>query len=242
MRTWHVYTRYHNFGDYALGLGLRALFEQYFGEPSVFELHDAHTLSFDANLVAKLNTSADLLLVGGGGLIRGHGDRWLFQMPDAVISSVRVPMIFYGLGYNNFPDEPDISPAIVENLRRLQERALGFSVRNDGSQERLARLGLEAKEVPDPGFFVDGNYPLPPVRRPYVVLQIAHAIPGVREYSEANLVAELVPVGALSAGAWISPTPRATCCQRRASVSTSARGARPSDRGSSLAVAPCAAR
>src|SRR6186997_1841948 len=133
MRTWHVYARYHNFGDYALGLGLRGLFEQHLGVPSVFELHDAHTSSFDANLVAELNATADLLLVGGGGLIRGHGDRWLFRMPDDVIPSVQVPMVFYGLGYNNFPGEPDISPAILENLRSLQERALGFSVRNDGT-------------------------------------------------------------------------------------------------------------
>ena len=39
MRTWHVYARHHNFGDYALGLGLRTLFEQYFAVPTVFELH-----------------------------------------------------------------------------------------------------------------------------------------------------------------------------------------------------------
>lgn len=193
MRTWHVYARYHNFGDYALGLGLRALFEQHF-VPSVFELHDAHTSSFEAAHVDAVNSRADLLLVGGGGLIRGKGDRWLFQMPDAVIPRVRVPMIFYGLGYNNFPGEPDISPAIVDNLRRLQEHALAFSVRNDGSQERLARLGLEFREVPDPGFFVDGDYPPPSLPQPYVVVQLAHAISGVRDYSEADLVAGLVPV------------------------------------------------
>jgi len=194
MRTWHVYARHHNFGDYALGLGLRNIFEAYFPRPMIFELVDVHSLVFDAATVARLNASAQLMLVGGGGLIRGRGDQWLFKLPAAQLLDIAVPIVCYGLGYNNFPSEPEVGPQVIENLRALQAQALGFSVRNDGTQERLARLGFEAPEVPDPGFFVAGDYPRPPVPQPYVVVQLAYAIPGIREFSEVALVAALVPV------------------------------------------------
>jgi len=46
MNAWHVYARYYNIGDYALGLGVRNVFARWFNGALVFKTHDTHTLIF----------------------------------------------------------------------------------------------------------------------------------------------------------------------------------------------------
>ncbi len=194
MNAWHVYARYNNFGDYALGVGLRNVLDRHFKPGLIFKLYDAHEIVFDDWPVQQLNSTANMLLVGGGGLIHGTGGEWLFRMRNHVVDKVRVPMVFYGLGYNLFPNEPSIGQPIIDNLKLLQERAISFTVRNDGTRERLAGLGFEAPEVPDPGFFVDGDYRPPPIPKPFVLMQLAFAIPKWRDYAESDLIAQVGPV------------------------------------------------
>ena len=191
MNAWHIYARYYNFGDCALGVGVRNVFCKYSKLNCLFKLVDTHDLEVDEKFVARLNESADLLLVGGGGLLygpRGRRDRWMFNLPTRLVTTVRVPMIFYSLGYNVFPGQADLGPEALENIRALQEHAVSFSVRNDGSRERLATLGISALEVPDPGFFVDDEYPFPGVPRPYVLLQLANDKPDYRQFDESLLL------------------------------------------------------
>ncbi len=66
MNVCHVYARYYNFGDYALGIGVRNIFMKYFSSKLLFKLYDVHSLIFDENFIDQMNNSADMLLVGGG--------------------------------------------------------------------------------------------------------------------------------------------------------------------------------
>jgi polysaccharide pyruvyl transferase WcaK-like protein len=189
MNAWHVYARYYNLGDYALGLGVRNVFARWFSPKLLFKMKDVHSLVFTRQVVRELNNTADLLLVGGGGLIHElFTDDWLFKMPDDVIPELEIPAIFFGLGYNRFKAERDLGPKTLKNLKLLQQKALSFSVRSDGSRERLAALGFEAPEIPDPGFFVDGDYSAPPVPAPYVCVQLANDVKKLRAFDEDHLL------------------------------------------------------
>ena len=192
MNVWHVYARYYNFGDYALGIGLRNLFTRYFDPELLFKVFDVHTLHFDERVLDNLNASADLLLVGGGGLIHGFaGDKWMFRMPEELVPKMKVPCIVYGLGYNQFRGEGDIHPRIIENLKLLSRKCLSFSVRNDGSKEEMQRLGIDVPEVPDPGFFVDDDYPRPSIDGEYVLIQLANDMKHARGFDETALLSNM---------------------------------------------------
>ncbi len=184
MNAWHVYARYYNIGDHALGVGVRNIFARWFSDRLLFKSYNTVDLVFDRGIVRELNRTADLLLVGGGGLIHEFGGSWLFKMPDPVIPLLDVPAIFFGLGYNPFRGEKGVSPQVITNLKLLQRKAVSFSVRNDGSRERLAAVGFDAPEVPDPGFFVDGDYDAPPVRKPYVCVQLANDAKSLRGFQD----------------------------------------------------------
>jgi polysaccharide pyruvyl transferase WcaK-like protein len=194
MNVWHFYARYYNFGDHALAVGLRNLFLKYFSKQLIFKTFNVHQEIFDKNLVNRLNGTADLLLIGGGGLIHGSKDKWLLQIPDQLIEKIRVPIICYGLGYNVFPGEKGITKSIVRNISLLQKKAVFFSVRNDGSKEKLLQFGIDAPEVPDPGFFVDCDYNAPPVKKPYTVIQLANDMKHNRGFNEDSLVIQITSI------------------------------------------------
>lgn len=194
MDVWHTYARYYNFGDHALGVGMRNIMARYFSNRAIFRTYDCHRTYFGTQLISEMNRASDLLLVGGGGLIFQYKGKWLFNMPDAMISAVEAPMIFYGLGYNVFRGEEPAGPEVLGNIKLLQSKAVSFSVRNDGSRERLAALGLELPEVPDPGFFLDGDYTRPKIDGRFVVIQLANDVPQYRGFVAERLVASMSEV------------------------------------------------
>jgi len=191
MNAWHVYARYYNFGDHGLGIGVRNLFQRYFDRDLLFKLFDTHDLEFDRRLIRKMNSEADLLLVGGGGLIHELRGRWMFRMPDSLVREARAPIVVYGIGYNQFRGQPAVSGRVLKNIRSLQEKALAFSVRNDGSREILSELGIAAEEVPVPGFFAGPIIPSPPLKGDYAVLQLAADMKRQRGYRDDEFVPEM---------------------------------------------------
>lgn len=179
-KIFHAFARFYNFGDNALAFGVKNIFQKYFLSSSRFINVDVHTTIFDLNVVNEINKIGNLLLVGGGGLIHTWNSRfWLFNMEKEEADKLKVPMLFYGLGYNNFNDI-ELNKDAIENIEMLKRSAIAFSVRNDGSAERLRELGLDFDEVPDPGFFVDAAHPRPNINGKYVILQIAYDAPNER--------------------------------------------------------------
>jgi len=157
----------------------------------LFKPHDTHTLFFNRDFVRTLNRETDLLIVGGGGLIHQLYGDWMFHLPDKLVHKVKVPIIIFGIGYNQFRGEPVPSAAILKNLKLLKDHAMGFSVRNDGTQDVLAGFGLAVDEIPDPGFFVDGPYPRPDIDGPYVVIQLANDMQEYRGFQLDEFTAKI---------------------------------------------------
>jgi polysaccharide pyruvyl transferase WcaK-like protein len=180
----HAYAQNYNFGDNALAYGVKNAFLKYFSNVARFEDIDVHSTVFDKHVIKKINNTYDLFLIGGGGLIHTvEKEFWLFNMANRDISRVRIPMVFFGLGYNNFQGKP-LHPRAIDNVKLLQRAAVSFSIRNDGSVGRLRESGLDFAEVPDPGFFVDGNHPKPDIKGDYVILQLANDAPELRNVNQ----------------------------------------------------------
>lgn len=195
MKIWHIYARHYNFGDHALGLAVRNLFRKYFAKDSVFETLDTCKLWIDGRIVHSINQDADFVLVGGGGLIHtfGLGGRaWLFHLPTCLVRSLSSRLAVFGVGFNQFrADSQILLPSVIENLLAIKEVAVAFSVRNDGSRECMAVNGILADEIPDPGFFLNSNYPAPDIKRKYVIFQLAFDAISSRGINKEKLIREM---------------------------------------------------
>lgn len=187
----HIATHTTNIGDGALIKGIQSTLpadiesEITFIDHCLTDFLHFDKLSFDQQYVEWLNGNADLLMIGGGGFIMGQKkDTSGIALPFEIslLQKLKIPIVVYAIGYNLFYGEA------LRNARALsaliaQIRDLGglFSVRNDGSKERLEKdLGSAAMdsvwEVPDPGLFV----PIEPMLHPQIrsgqrniVLQLA---------------------------------------------------------------------
>lgn len=183
MRVMHAYCLNYNYGDYALGYGVKNIFRKlfnidYFGECNL------QGQVFDDYFIDLINKNYDLLVIGGGGIIHGahwpQGWFWLIEQEN--IKKIKIPFIIYGAGYNYFKDETGIPERGIEHLKEVQQKAALFSVRNDGSHARLnEQTGIDAVELADTGFwysldFTD-NYTSAYADQPYIIVQLANDKP-----------------------------------------------------------------
>jgi hypothetical protein len=187
----HIATHTTNIGDGALVKGIQSTLpadiesEIRFIDHCLTDFLHFDRLTFDQQYVEWLNDNADLLLIGGGGFIMGQKkDSSGIALPFEIslLQKLKIPIVVYAIGYNLFYGETLRNPRALSALI-VQIRDLGglFSVRNDGSKERLEKdLGGAVTnsvwEVPDPGLFVPVEPMLhPQIRsgRPNIVLQLA---------------------------------------------------------------------
>lgn len=159
---WHHGAWNRNFGDWVLHESIR----HHLGETSRRALRfvdvDSQAATYDRERIEALNDEADLLLVGGGGLLfhrpeDGSASGWQLDVTTEDLARIRVPIAVYGIGWNRFPYDPEPFPAGFErHVRAVQERTALFSVRNTGTRAELARCGLapgRIRVVPDAGVF-----------------------------------------------------------------------------------------
>lgn len=180
MKIAHTYCLTSNIGDYALGIGVKNIFRHLYNV-SLFADYNLQGQIFDDYFIEVINKRYDLLIIGGGGIIHGahwpHGWFWLIEEKN--IKKIKIPFIIYGAGYNYFKDEVGIPKKGVLHLKETSERATFFSVRNDGSYERLlSQTGIKSNVVADPGFWIpldfSKNYHC---NKKYIVVQLANDKP-----------------------------------------------------------------
>ncbi len=183
MRVLHTYCLNYNIGDYALGIGVKNLLRQYLEVDLIAETNLQGTV-FNEYFIDVINKNYDLLLIGGGGIIHGAHwpNGWFWLIDKENIRKIKIPFIVYGVGYNYFKDEQGIPAHGVEHLKETLANAAYFSIRNDGSYERLKdQTGIDVPEIPDPGFFVHLNTEYGrEEKQPYVILQLANDKPEYR--------------------------------------------------------------
>jgi len=161
---WHVGGWNRNYGDFAIQAGLQCMLRRVAGEPLIFVPVDCQRTWFHPALIDRMNAEADLLLVGGGGMVfnRPEDDShsgWQFNIAMEDLARVDVPIVVHGIGFNQFAyDRSGFRPQMNDHLRRTQETAALFSTRNEGTRAELMRRGLDGDAMavlPDSGMFVE---------------------------------------------------------------------------------------
>jgi hypothetical protein len=131
----HIAMHTTNIGDCALVKGIQYTLPQdlqtdiRFVDHCITDLLKYGKLKFDDQYVEWLNNNANLLLIGGGGLISEKNYLPTILPPD-VIYRLKLPIVVYAVGHNLFDGERLKNPAALSALIG-QIRELGglFSVR-----------------------------------------------------------------------------------------------------------------
>jgi polysaccharide pyruvyl transferase WcaK-like protein len=193
MKIWHIYARNYNFGDHALGLAVRDLFRQEFGPKVIFETIDTHQAWFGLKDVLLFNNDADMLLIGGGGLIHAfNGKTWMLHFPCIWLKFLSCPLVIFSVGHNQFTIDGRLPKNVVRNLIAVKKKALSFTIRNDKSKELMANEGFDLQEIPDPGFFLDRNYPRPSISNRYIIVQLTGDASQARGLNDNAIWREIV--------------------------------------------------
>jgi len=191
MKVLHSYCLNYNIGDYALGIGVKNVLRNFLDIDLIAETNLQGRV-FDDYYIDIINNKYDLLVIGGGGIIHGahwpQGWFWLIEREN--IKKIRIPFIIYGAGYNYFRGETGIPERGIEHLKETISKAAFFTVRNDGSRERLLeQTGINAEVIADPGFWVPlGRNFDRIINDKYVIIQVADDKPLNRYRSEENRI------------------------------------------------------
>lgn len=163
---WHLGAWNRNYGDYVLQEGLQTSLQSQSNYPLNFVPIDCQKTWFHEALIDKLNAEADLLLVGGGGLIFNRPEdsshsAWQFNIKLEDLDKIKVPLVVYAIGYNKFfYDSTDFKPQLNAHLKHTQQKSELFSVRNQGTRQELIKRQLDPERIeviPDSGMFASAS-------------------------------------------------------------------------------------
>ncbi|KKN90093.1 hypothetical protein LCGC14_0232060 [marine sediment metagenome] len=158
-RIFHLVGFGRNFGDMAIQLSMMDMLQKKSKEALQFIPIDLKTNTpIDRDLVEYINEVGDMLLVGGGGMImKGDGfdtlSGWQFNISLEDLKLLQVPLVIYGIGYNDFQLE-ELSSRVNSHLMATLWKSSLFSVRDEGTRQQLLKRGLDIRDViPDPAMF-----------------------------------------------------------------------------------------
>ena len=138
-----------NAGDSALQYGLRRVLHEDWDEELEFvSVHVTKALDFMETI-----NGCDLCLIGGGGLLSPDKTPSGYMVPfkPGHLEKIKPPIVVYGVGHNLFKGQ-ELPDGCLEPLR---EAAVSYSVRADGSRERLRWSDVD--DVPDPGLWIEAD-------------------------------------------------------------------------------------
>lgn len=161
---WHLGAWNLNYGDRALQAATQKIFRDRYSGHINFVSVDTQKTCFTPQLINKMNAEADMLLIGGGGLIFHRPmdksrSGWQFNIAPEDIDKINIPICVYGIGYNKFPYDNHVFPNHMwRSLQAVINKAHTFSVRNNGTLEVLESFGTDTSRVtvvPDSAMFLD---------------------------------------------------------------------------------------
>ena len=137
-----------NLGDNIAIKGVRDAFEERFSHCSWEDVNlpEFHGIGNNPQKsiekFKEIEAKNDVLVVGGCGLIEGnsaskHDTKWKLPFNDEVLSSLEIPIIVCGIGYNQFRGQKPLTKQGISSLDALIRKSKLFSVRNDGTYEAL---------------------------------------------------------------------------------------------------------
>ena len=181
MKILHSYCLNYNIGDYALGYGLKGLLRKFLDVDYIGETNLQGRQFTEYYINEVVNKRYDLLVIGGGGIIHGTHwpNGWFWLIDIDLIKTIKIPFIIYGVGNNYWDSEGGVPERAISHLIETKKYSTYFSVRNDGSYDRLlAQTGINSNIIPDPGFHMDLYDSFSRIEtKPYIVIQVANDKP-----------------------------------------------------------------
>lgn len=125
-----------NFGDVMLPVAVRTAIEDRAGSIRWSSIH-AHQL-FDLDRAHWANENLDAIVIGGGGLFLpdtapNGNSGWQWNVTDAALNTLEIPIIVYTVGYNVFPGQRVYGDRFATSVRLLVSKAAFVGLRNHGS-------------------------------------------------------------------------------------------------------------
>ena len=184
MKILHSYCLNYNIGDYALGIGVKNLLRANINIDLIGNTNIQGRVFNEYYINEVVNKRYDLLVIGGGGIIHGAHwpNGWFWLIDKHLIQTIKIPFIIYGVGYNYWEEEGGIPQRGIDHLQETIKHASYFSVRNDGSANRILKdTGINCDVVPDPGFHINLNTHYNKAENnPYILIQLANDKPETR--------------------------------------------------------------
>jgi hypothetical protein len=175
MRIAHIFPKHDtNTGDHFVQMGIRQLLQGKLRDFEYVPLSNkrdcpdpSEPLGITRESVALIN-SCDLLVIGGSNLYEVVNNTWGVVVEPEALEALRVPVLLIGIGSGwsfAYPRFPVLPADAADQIRRLHERAVGSSVRDDLTARVLSRQGIGPVTVTGcPAGFL-GREPLKPVGR-----------------------------------------------------------------------------
>ena len=141
-----------NFGDKALFPVVRDAFrvlggtDSKRGEPNfTFASAAALRREVDEAAVARINATADAVVIGGGGLFLQDTNPnrlsgWQWKISPEALAALEVPLIVYALGDNRFPGQPEFDDLMRSHVGQVLDQSAFFGLRNTGSMATMGAL------------------------------------------------------------------------------------------------------
>ena len=130
----------YNVGDPILYYELERMFDALSGKQHHW-VHLLYLVNLDRKWVFAINRFSKALLVGGHGMMMSDSGSansgWLFNISIANLKRVKVPMIFFAIGYNAFRRQSPFPPIFNSHIEECVRKAIFFGLRNYGSIESV---------------------------------------------------------------------------------------------------------
>ncbi|HRS79499.1 MAG TPA: polysaccharide pyruvyl transferase family protein [Spirochaetota bacterium] len=151
-----------NFGDSIIQQSIKNNLQELSRDELEFRYIKCQQTEFTKDIIERINSDGDVLIVGGGGLIfyrpqDNSKSGWQWNIDIDLIDEIKIPLVIYGVGYNQFEyDTTNFVPITNRHLQKTVERASLCSVRNTGSKRELIARGCNGNKIqviPDSGMF-----------------------------------------------------------------------------------------
>ncbi len=132
-----------NSGDVVLYDAVQRIIASHIGEARFRSLPLRRPVSSD--LIETLNRNARAIVLGGGGLffptdcLKSHSG-WQWNIPIRTLEAIRIPLIVYAVGVNNFREQTGFDQRAIEHLTTTCNKADFIGLRNHGSLHKLTQI------------------------------------------------------------------------------------------------------
>ena len=193
MKIGHIGAYDRNLGDNIVLLNVRKEFDKHIPRIEWTTIDIGNTFWSKENSIEHIKNyfdqwKYDALVVGGGGLVESHGydfntayehkgvpsTHYKLPFNKEILESIGIPVFFAGVGINYFRGKEGFTDRALKSFKETIEYSSVFSLRNDGSINKLKELGTDPSltwsldppkfidklvekviEIPDPGLIFD---------------------------------------------------------------------------------------